>query len=97
MAQFRQFGDDIVTTGGDRGTIPAVFQWRSARNRRLTAAARPRDTSGVPLNFLSFRTELDPNDTARIRTAVNLGIGVGDARFREELEAAEQSSGLLRK
>jgi hypothetical protein len=38
-----------------------------------------------------FRTELDPEDTARIRTAVNLGIGVGDARFREELEAAEQA------
>ena len=38
-----------------------------------------------------FQTELDPEDTARIRTAVNLGIGVGDARFREELEAAEQA------
>ena len=38
-----------------------------------------------------FQTELDPEDTARIRTAVNLGIGVGDARFREEPEAAEQT------
>ena len=26
-----------------------------------------------------------------LRTAVNLGIGVGDARFRVELEAAEQA------
>lgn len=38
-----------------------------------------------------FQTELDPEDTARIRTAVNLGIGVGDARFRKELEAAEKA------
>jgi len=33
---------------------------------------------------------MDPEDTVRIRTAVNLGIGVGDARFREELKVAEQ-------
>jgi hypothetical protein len=39
-----------------------------------------------------FRTEPDPEDTARIRNAVNLGMGVGDARFREELEAAEQAT-----
>jgi hypothetical protein len=38
-----------------------------------------------------FQTELDPEDTMRIRTAVNLGIGVGDARFREQLEATEQA------
>ena len=38
-----------------------------------------------------FRTELDPEVTGRIRSAVNLGIGVGDARFQAEIMAAEQA------
>jgi hypothetical protein len=38
-----------------------------------------------------LRTEPDPEDAARIQPAVNLGIGAGGARFREELEAAEQA------
>ena len=38
-----------------------------------------------------FRDEIDPEDTARIGTAVNLGIGVSDPRFREELAALEQA------
>ena len=40
---------------------------------------------------LAFRTELDPEVTGRIRSAVNLGIGVGDARFQAEIMAAEQA------
>ena len=38
-----------------------------------------------------FRTELDPEVTGRIRSAVNLGIGVGDARFQAEIMAVEQA------
>ena len=38
-----------------------------------------------------FRDEFNPEDTARIRIAVNLGIGVGDPRFPEELAAIEQA------
>jgi hypothetical protein len=38
-----------------------------------------------------FRAELDPQDAARIRTGVDPGIGVGDARFLEGLVAAEQT------
>jgi putative transposase len=38
-----------------------------------------------------FRNQLDPEDTARIRTAVNLGIGVGGSRYHEELMAIEQA------
>lgn len=38
-----------------------------------------------------FAAGIDPEETARIRTAVNLGIGVNDARFREEMERAQQA------
>ena len=38
-----------------------------------------------------FETEIDPDETARIRTAVHLGIGVKDARFREEMERAQEA------
>ncbi|MEO8137092.1 MAG: transposase [Betaproteobacteria bacterium] len=38
-----------------------------------------------------FQDELDPEDAARIRTAVNLGIGVSDPRFHEELAAIAQA------
>ena len=38
-----------------------------------------------------FLADNEPEVTERIRTAVNLGIGVGDARFREYLEAAERA------
>ena len=37
-----------------------------------------------------FSTEPDADATERIRSAVNLGIGVNDARFREETVAAHQ-------
>jgi hypothetical protein len=37
-----------------------------------------------------FRAEIDPEDVDRIRTAVNLGIGIADPRFREALSAIEQ-------
>ena len=37
-----------------------------------------------------FSTEPDANATERIRSAVNLGIGVNDARFREEADAAHE-------
>ena len=36
-----------------------------------------------------LRDALDPEDATRIRTAVNLGIGVDDARFREALAAMD--------
>ena len=38
-----------------------------------------------------FRSELDPEETARIRTAVSLGIGVDDTRFCEQRRAAAQA------
>lgn len=38
-----------------------------------------------------FAAEIDSEETARIRTAINLGIGVIGARFREETERAQES------
>ena len=38
-----------------------------------------------------FRYELDPEEITRIRTSVNLGIGVDNARFSEQRRAAEQA------
>ena len=49
----------------------------------LTAAQRVRAYAGL------FSAEIDVEDTARIRAAVNLGIGVNDARFREEMVRAD--------
>jgi hypothetical protein len=46
--------------GADRASIAARFRRLRARNRRLTAAARLTDTSGVSLNFLSFVSALAP-------------------------------------
>ena len=56
----------------------------------LALASGPAERTATYLAL--FQTELDPEDTARIRTAVNLGIGVGDARFRkgEHAPAGEQ-------
>ena len=63
--------------------------WLKPHARYLALGSGP--TERTEAYRALFRPELDPEDTARIRTAVNLGIGVGDARFREELEAAEQA------
>jgi len=38
-----------------------------------------------------FETEIDPDEPARIRTAIHLGIGLKDARFREEMEKAQEA------
>lgn len=38
-----------------------------------------------------FREVLDPEEIARIRTAIHLGIGVGDPRYREEITAIERA------
>lgn len=38
-----------------------------------------------------YRYELDPEEITRIRTSVNLGIGVDNARFSEQRRAAEQA------
>ena len=38
-----------------------------------------------------FRTELDAEVIDRIRTAANLGMGVSDVRFREEIAAADEA------
>ena len=63
--------------------------WLKPHAHYLALGSGPAERSEAYLSL--FRIELDPEDTARIRTAVNLGIGVGDARFREELEAAKQA------
>ena len=63
--------------------------WLKPHALYLALGSGPAERTEAYLSL--FRIELDPEDTARIRTAVNLGIGVGDARFREELEAAKQA------
>ena len=40
-----------MTTGSERGAIPTVFQWLSARNLQLTVAARLTDTLGGVVEF----------------------------------------------
>lgn len=56
----RQWGDLCLWSQARpaAASLATGFQWLSARIRRLTAAARLTDTSGVPFNFLSFTLAL---------------------------------------
>jgi hypothetical protein len=46
----------IVTTDSELVAIPAISQEISARNPRLTAAAKARYIPGMPLNFLNSKS-----------------------------------------
>ncbi len=78
-----QWSSHAVNGGGK------ASDWLKAHALYLALGRGPAERTEAYLAL--FQTELDPQDTARIRSAVNLGIGVGDARFREELEAAQQA------
>lgn len=63
--------------------------WLKAHAIYLALGCGPIERTGAYRAL--FRNGLDKEDPARIRTAVNLGIGVGDSRFGEELAAIDQA------